>query len=141
MSGAAWCGDDFRAILSISAALRKHRPDLVACHSRKASLLGRVAAWSTRTPAIFNSTWLWAFTDGAPPRQRMMYQVIEHRLSPLAAKLICVSEFDRQLVASAGIAEDRLVTIRNRLPNVDGVELVPASTAARCRVRHYDRPV
>ena len=48
-----------------------------------------------------------------------MYRQIERWFGPLASKFITVSEYDRQLTLSAGIAtEDRVVTVHNGMPDV-----------------------
>ncbi|MGR5906305.1 glycosyltransferase [Bacillus paranthracis] len=42
------------------------QPDVLAVHSSKAGLLGRLAGWSLGIPTIFTAHG-WAFTEGVPP--------------------------------------------------------------------------
>jgi glycosyltransferase involved in cell wall biosynthesis len=112
---------DLRALQEIRALLRTLRPDLISTHSSKAGILGRVAGWSLGVPVIFTAHG-WAFTPGVPSRQAMAYRWIERLAAPLAARIITVSEFDRQLALACGIASGKVVTIHNGMPDI-GQEL------------------
>jgi glycosyltransferase involved in cell wall biosynthesis len=109
---------DLRALHEIRAVLTDLRPDLLATHSSKAGILGRLAGRSLNIPAVFTAHG-WAFTPGVPPLKAAAYRRIERVVGPLARKIICVSEFDRQLALEARIvAEDRVVTVHNGMPDV-----------------------
>lgn len=109
---------DWRALREIRAALTELRPDLVAAHSSKAGILGRLAGRSLRVPVVF-TVHGWAFTPGVPPWQAAVYRQVERLVGPLASKIITVSEFDRRLGLAARIAgADRLVTVHNGMPDV-----------------------
>lgn len=109
---------DWRALREIRAALTELRPDLVAAHSSKAGILGRLAGRSLRVPVVF-TVHGWAFTPGVPPSHAAIYRQAERLVGPLARKIITVSEFDRRLGLAARIAgEDRLVTVHNGMPDV-----------------------
>jgi glycosyltransferase involved in cell wall biosynthesis len=109
---------DFQALREIRAVLTDLRPDLLAAHSSKAGILGRLAGRSLRIPAVFTAHG-WAFTPGIPPFQAAVYRQIERLVGPFASKIITVSEFDRQLALKARIApEERLVTVHNGVPDI-----------------------
>jgi glycosyltransferase involved in cell wall biosynthesis len=109
---------DLKALREIRAVLLEIRPDLVAAHSSKAGILGRLAGRSLRIPAVFTAHG-WAFTPGIPPLQAAAYRQIERLVGPFASRIITVSEFDRQLALEARIAsEDRVVTVHNGMPDV-----------------------
>ena len=109
---------DLRALQEIRAALRDLRPDLVAAHSSKAGILGRLAGRSMHIPVVFTAHG-WAFTPGIPALQAAVYRQIERFAGPLTSKIITVSEFDRQLALDARIAvEERVVTVHNGMPDV-----------------------
>ncbi len=109
---------DLQALREIHAVLMDLRPDLLATHSSKAGILGRLAGRSLNIPAVFTAHG-WAFTPGIPPFKAALYRRIERVVGPLARKIICVSEFDRQLALDAHIiAEDRVVTVHNGMPDV-----------------------
>jgi glycosyltransferase involved in cell wall biosynthesis len=109
---------DLRALREIRAALTELRPELLATHSSKAGILGRLAGRSLRVPVVF-TVHGWAFTPGVPPLHAAVYRQVERLVGPLASKIITVSEFDRRLGLAARIAgADRLVTVHNGMPDV-----------------------
>jgi glycosyltransferase involved in cell wall biosynthesis len=109
---------DLRALREIRAALTELRPDLIAAHSSKAGILGRIAGRSLRVPVVF-TVHGWAFTPGVPPLHATIYRQAERLVAPLATRFITVSEFDRQLGLAARIAgADRMVTVHNGMPDI-----------------------
>jgi glycosyltransferase involved in cell wall biosynthesis len=109
---------DLRALGEIRAVLRELRPDLLATHSSKAGILGRIAARSLRLPVVFTAHG-WAFTPGISPTRAAVYRSVERLAGPLTDRIITVSEFDRQLALDARIANaDRVVTVHNGIRDV-----------------------
>ena len=109
---------DLLALSEIRALLTELNPDLVAVHSSKAGILGRLASKSLGLPVLLTAHG-WNFTPGIPPLQAAVYRQIERLAGPLASKIITVSEFDRQLAMSAGIAPgNRIVAVYNGMPDV-----------------------
>lgn len=87
---------DIRAVRAIRRLLLEQRPDLVHCHSSKAGIVGRLAAWLSGIPAVF-TVHGWAFTEGVAPLQRRFYQWMEMAAGFWARRIICVSDYDRRL--------------------------------------------
>lgn len=109
---------DLLALREIRGVLLELRPDLVAAHSSKAGILGRLAARSLEVPVVF-TVHGWAFTPGIPASQAAVYRRVERLVGPLARKIITVSEFDRRLALGARIAaENRVVTVHNGMPDI-----------------------
>lgn len=109
---------DARAFLHIRAMLRRLKPDLIATHSSKAGVLGRLAGYSLRVPVTFTAHG-WAFTPGVPQRTATLYRWLERSVSRFAARIITVSDFDRDLAIRKGVAPgERVVTIHNGVPDV-----------------------
>jgi glycosyltransferase involved in cell wall biosynthesis len=109
---------DVRALGEVRAALAEVKPDLVAAHSSKAGILGRLAGRFLRVPVVF-TVHGWAFTPGVPGPRAAVYRRLERLVGPLANRLITVSEFDRRLALDAHIAPaDRIVTVHNGMPDV-----------------------
>jgi glycosyltransferase involved in cell wall biosynthesis len=110
---------DLRALREMRAVLEAFSPDLVAAHSAKAGVIGRMAARLLRVPVIV-TTHGWSFTTGVPPLKAAVYRWIERVTGPFGAdKTITVSEYDRQLALRAGIlSEARIVTVHNGIPDV-----------------------
>jgi glycosyltransferase involved in cell wall biosynthesis len=111
-------GRDLLALREVHATLKQLRPDMLAVHSSKAGILGRLAGRSLGIPVLMTAHG-WNFTPGIPAVPAAMYRQIERWFGPLASKFITVSEFDRQLTLSAGIAtEERVVTVHNGMSDV-----------------------
>jgi glycosyltransferase involved in cell wall biosynthesis len=109
---------DVLAFHEIRSALKRLRPELVAVHSSKAGVLGRMAAKTLGIPALLTAHG-WNFTPGIPPMQAGLYRQIERWAGPLASKIITVSEFDRNLAIESGIASaERIVAVHNGMPDV-----------------------
>jgi glycosyltransferase involved in cell wall biosynthesis len=82
--------EDLRALRELRAILSDVRPDLIALHSAKASVLGRLAARSLGIPTILTAHG-WTFTPGFPRVPGIVYRNIERLVGPLTRKIIAVS--------------------------------------------------
>ena len=112
-------GADLRALGQLRAEIRDFAPDLVSTHSSKAGILGRLAAHYEGVPAFFTAHG-WAFTDGVSALQRFLYRNIERFFQRYSQRILCVSEFDRQLALRAGFRSDLLKTVHNGVPQEAG---------------------
>jgi glycosyltransferase involved in cell wall biosynthesis len=109
---------DLRALSQLRAALRAFQPHLVSAHSSKAGILARLAARSLGLPALFTAHG-WAFTDGVPTIQRVGARWIERGASPLAQRIILVSDYDRRIAIRSKVGDpDKLHVIHNGMPDV-----------------------
>ena len=93
------------------------KPDLIAAHSSKAGVLARLASKIARVPCTFTAHG-WAFTPGISEPKRTVYKWIEALAAPLADKIICVSEHDRQIATKIGMDSRQLVTIHNGMKDI-----------------------
>lgn len=107
-------GKSFRYILHI---INLFKPDLIAAHSSKAGILGRLASKITKVPCVFTAHG-WSFTPGIPEPNRTIFCWIERLIAPLTEKVICVSEYDRQIGLKAGINPQQLLTVHNGMKDV-----------------------
>jgi glycosyltransferase involved in cell wall biosynthesis len=109
---------DFQALREIRAALADVRPQLIALHSSKAGILGRLAGRSLGIPTLLTAHG-WNFTPGISAVPAAVYRQIERSAGPLLSRIITVSEFDRQLALEARITTgDRIVTVHNGMPDI-----------------------
>jgi glycosyltransferase involved in cell wall biosynthesis len=109
---------DLRALGEIRAELRRQSPDLVALHSSKAGILGRIAARSLSLPALLTAHG-WNFTPGIAPMAAAVYRQIERMAGRISTRIITVSEYDRRLALEAGLAPtDRVVAVHNGIPDI-----------------------
>jgi glycosyltransferase involved in cell wall biosynthesis len=109
---------DIRALHELRAALKALRPDLVAAHSSKAGILGRLAARSLGIPAVLTAHG-WNFSPGIGSIPAAVYRQIERSIGPITTRIITVSEFDRRLALEAGLVPaTRIVTVHNGIPDI-----------------------
>lgn len=108
---------DISATRNMMAIIRAWKPEIVSAHSSKAGVVCRIAANRTGVPCIFTAHGF-AFTDGVPQPTRTIYKGIERAMARISARIICVSEFDRQIGISAGITPERLTTVHNGIKDV-----------------------
>lgn len=103
---------DLGVVRECAALIRRVKPHLVHAHSSKAGVVARLAGRRTGVPIIFTAHG-WGFSPGAPPARRALALAVEAAIAPLSARIICVSESDRQLALRRGVGTARsLVTIR-----------------------------
>ena len=107
-------GKSLRYVLHIISLFK---PDLIAAHSSKTGILGRLASQIAKVPCVFTAHG-WSFTTGIPEPNRTIYRWVEKLTAPLADKIICVSEYDRQIGLKAGIKEEQLLTVHNGMKDI-----------------------
>lgn len=108
---------DILAIHDIIRITREFKPDIVHAHSSKAGIVARTAAKLVGVPCIFTAHG-WGFTEGIPKAKRKMALAAEKLAAIYAKKIICVSEFDRQLALQYKVGNPKsLVTIHNGIPD------------------------
>lgn len=108
---------DLRAIRELSSALKSFQPDLLTAHSSKAGILARLVGKLLDIPTLFTAHG-WAFTEGVSPSKRIFYRMVERGTARLARKIICVSEYDRQLALKERVGKPfQLATVHNGVPD------------------------
>lgn len=104
---------DIKAFFELRKILKRTRPDLIASHSSKAGIIGRLAGRSLGIPTVFTAHG-WSFTEGVSKKKRVFYMGIEKLVGFISDGIITVSEYDRQLAKSKKIvASNKLHTIHN----------------------------
>lgn len=104
------------AFRAFRRAISEFKPDLIHCHSSAAGLVGRFAIRGATTTLFTAHSW--AFTEGAPLWRKTIGIIGEKFAARYAMKIICVSDYDRQLALRYWIAPpDKLIVIHN------GIEL------------------
>ncbi|HWF07890.1 MAG TPA: glycosyltransferase family 4 protein [Bryobacteraceae bacterium] len=108
---------DARALVEISALLRRTRPNLVHAHTSKAGVLGRLAASLHGVPAIFTSH-SWSFAEGTSWKWKAVGVPLERAAGRARGLIINVSEANRDLALKYKVAPAaRMVTIHNGIPD------------------------
>jgi len=122
---------DFLVIKKCVSLIQKIKPDIIHAHSSKAGLIARIAGSICKVPVVFTAHG-WGFSLGNPPIRRWIALFSEKLAAPLARKIICVSESDRQLALSLGVgSQNSLVTVRCGIGNIAVSLASPARNPAR----------
>ena len=131
-------GKSLRYILHI---IELFKPDLIAAHSSKTGILGRLAGKMSKVPCVFTAHG-WSFTTGIPEPNRTVYRWLEKLTAPFADRIICVSEYDRQIGLKAGMNSRQLFTVHNGMKDVSSeLKANPARTEKTkiAMVARFDR--
>ena len=95
---------DWRAYGEIKRILREFKPDVVHTHSAKAGILGRLAAWLLKVPAIVHTIHGAPFGDYDPWLRRKFYQACERFAARRCHHLISVADAMTELMVAANVA-------------------------------------
>ena len=131
-------GKSLRYILHV---INLFKPDLIAAHSSKTGILGRLASKITKVPCVFTAHG-WSFISGIPEPNRTIFRWLEKLSAPLANKIICVSEYDRQIGLQASMSSSQLLTIHNGMKDIpQRLQANPGQTEAVkiAMVARFDR--
>ena len=101
---------DFRALWRVFGAIRQFKPDLVSAHSTKAGFAARFSCAILGVPVIFTAHG-WAFTEGKNPLARYLLALAERLAAKVTKKIICVSEYDKELALRFHVAPERKLTV------------------------------
>ena len=109
---------DAAAFAELRSILKRIRPDLVSTHGAKSGSLGRAVARSLNIPVITTAHG-WSFTTGVPATSARLYRWGEWITMACAARVITVSEYDRQLALRYRVARpEQLLTIHNGMRDI-----------------------
>jgi glycosyltransferase involved in cell wall biosynthesis len=107
---------DFKSAKIIRGIAKKYSPDVIALHSSKAGIVGRLAAIGLNIPVAF-TVHGWSFANGVNNNKRRLYVVIEKIFSTITDAIITVSAQDKELAISHKVAKDSQQTvIHNGIP-------------------------
>jgi glycosyltransferase involved in cell wall biosynthesis len=107
---------DLIAIAALRRRIRRLKPELVSCHTAKAGLVGRAAAFLEGVPAVFTAHG-WQFAEGISPWQKAVVLAVEFVLARLARRIITVSGYDRGLALRYKLAvSGKVVLVHNGMP-------------------------
>lgn len=110
---------DVKALRNIIQEIKEIKPDIIALHSSKVGMLGRVAARISKTPVVFTAHG-WAFTEGINPKRRVLYSLIEKLAALLSDRIITVSKYDKKLALLKGVGSDKkIIAIQNGMNDIN----------------------
>lgn len=125
---------DRRALNFIHERFKQLRPDVVAVHSTKAGILGRLASSQLKLPCVYTLHGV-AYTRGVKPHRRILGLGTELLFRHKAARFIAVSEYDRDLAVKFRAADkDRITVVYNAVPDLPATLITEQSEQP-----NYDR--
>ncbi|WP_397537764.1 glycosyltransferase family 4 protein [Rummeliibacillus pycnus] len=131
---------DFRAIIEIRKRLKSFQPDLVAMHSSKAGVIGRIAAKSLGIPTVF-TVHGWSFSEGVSKMKRLILEKVEKYLAKHTSKIITVSTYDYQLALQRKLVlQEKMETIHNGIPTQKTTEKISNNTPLIIMIARFATP-
>jgi glycosyltransferase involved in cell wall biosynthesis len=122
---------DLRAVRELNVLIAQIRPNLIHAHSSKAGVIARVSGRLCQIPTIFTAHG-WGFSPGTPRLRGQVALLTERLLASQTARIICVSESDRQQALQKHVGtENTLVTIRYGICNSDVIAAQPEKEPPR----------
>jgi len=127
---------DVFAFFEILALLFRLKPDIIHVNSSKAGGIVGKAAWyykliSRRKPRLIFTAHGWAFNEDRPKWQILLIKVFSKVTALFCDKIICVSEYDRQIAINDKIApSNKLVAIHNGI-DIKTISFLPREEAQK----------
>ncbi|HLP86298.1 MAG TPA: glycosyltransferase family 4 protein [Candidatus Paceibacterota bacterium] len=100
-----------KACFAINKAIKDFNPDIIACHSSVAGVLGRFMSIFHKNLKVTFTAHSWAFTDGSSFARKVLMIPIEKFLSIFTDKIICVSSFDKDIALKYKIAKNEKIKV------------------------------
>lgn len=99
----------WQAVRLVNQLIDKFQPDIVHCHSSGAGFVGRLAV-KNKIPTFFTAHG-WGFNIGVTWWQKWLAILVEKYVSKYCEKIICVSDFVKDLGLKYKIAGDEKFTV------------------------------
>lgn len=113
---------DFMALLKLKKLIKKEKPDIIHLNSSKISILGSLAyrfiirdtRYKIQDTRLIYTVHGWVFNEPLPSWKKWLYLILEKFTAKFKDKIICVSEYDKQVALENKICPaEQLVTIHN----------------------------
>ncbi|SFK70711.1 glycosyltransferase family 4 protein [Geodermatophilus ruber] len=116
----------------LRADIRRHRYDVVHTHTSVAGAMGRVAAWSCRTPVRLHMVHAFAGHDAVRQPMRTLFRLVERALDLVTTHTVVGSVFMRDLGLRWRVLRPGRVTV---IPNASRMAVRDGTAAERDRLR------
>lgn len=121
---------DIRALFEIRKIIKKINPDVIALHSSKAGILGRLVGKSLNIPTIFTAH-SWSFAGEQSRRKKLLYTFVEKWVGKYTHGVITVSEFDYDKAIELGvIPTKKMDVIHNGIHDLKSNEIRQRGSAS-----------
>jgi len=107
---------DALSIIKIIKIIKKEKPNIIACHTSKAGVIGRFAGRLSKTKTVYTPH-SWIFSEPSYAKKRTLYIKIEKLMASLCQKIITVSENDFKIAKKNKI--NKCITIHNGMADIN----------------------
>lgn len=115
---------DIKAVFYLYKKFKEEKYDIVHCHSSKAGILGRTAAFLAGIKKIVYTAHGFVFNEPMSSLKRLIYVNIERVGAAFGDKIIAVSKKDCDSAIENKISRrEKLIYVPNALPEIDKSEL------------------
>ena len=98
--------------------IKQIKPDVIHCNATTGAIVGAVCGAITKIPTVY-TVHGWPFTSGLALWKQIFYRILEFFMCAVYKKIICVSEYDRQIGSKAlPMYKNKMVAIHNGISNV-----------------------
>ncbi len=115
--------NDIIAIWEIKKLIKKINPNIVHLNSSKISILSSLSLFTlhaNKQIRIIYTVHGWVFNEALPIWKKLFYKYAEKITAKAKNKLICVSEYDRQIAIQEKICKkEKLITIHNGVDKIN----------------------
>lgn len=113
---------DIKAVWQAMKIINREKPDLVHCHSAKGGVIGRFAAFLTRTKSVYTAH-AFSFLSAESNKKRNVFLFLE-KIAKLNSVLIGCSESERELgLKVVGYPESKAFAWNNAIPSIKPEEI------------------
>lgn len=98
--------------------IKQIEPDLIHCNATTGAIVGAACGAITKTPTVY-TVHGWPFTNGLPLWKKVFYKILELFMCKVYKKIICVSEYDKQIgIKALPMYQDKMITIHNGISDI-----------------------
>ncbi|MEW5954132.1 MAG: glycosyltransferase family 4 protein [Bacillota bacterium] len=120
---------DILCLLQLYCLIKSGGYDIVHCHSSKAGIVGRLAAYLAGTPKIFFTVHGWGIDERQPFPLCRMYILAERLAGLVSTRVVCVSEYDRKKGMALKLVDAaKMAVINNGVPDEAAPDKVNGTT-------------
>lgn len=110
---------DVWTLFEFRRVMKGVNPDIIAIHSSKAGIIGRIVAKILHIPVIFTAH-SWSFSGEPSSKKEAFYTFLERRAGKITNGVITVSDYDYQLALTKNIVPaEKLHLVHNGIPDTD----------------------
>ena len=98
--------------------IKRIKPDVIHCNATTGAIVGAVCGFFTKISTVY-TVHGWPFTDGISKNKQKFYKILELIICSVFKKIICVSEYDRQIgIKTLPMYKDKMITIHNGISDI-----------------------